>query len=173
MNQNLPIFLDFEASSLSHNSHPIEVAWSDPTGKIESFLIKPEPDWTDWDDFAELAIHKISRDQLEAEGVPASVAVERMTEALSGHTVYTSDASFDSMWCDKLFDHNGYYGPLPFKFGEFKHMLESHFGVQGMPSGTVMTNTRKRVRDSIGLQHRAAADAQYLRDLFVALTSGY
>lgn len=170
---NLPIFIDFEASSLSRHSYPIEVAWSGPDGTIQSFLIKPEPSWTNWDDYAENAIHGISRAELHAKGLTAADVVEKMTAALSGETVYTSDPMFDGMWCEKLFDYNGYSVHLPFKFGDLKILLESHFGVSGMPSESVIIATQERVRKNIGLRHRAAADAQFLQDVFVSLTSGY
>lgn len=169
----LPIFIDFEASSLSYKSHPIEVAWSDPNGKIYSYLIKPESSWTDWDEYAEKSIHLISREKLCIEGASASSVVEKLTQALGGLVVYTADPSFDAMWCQKLFAHDGTIKPLPFKFGHFDALLESHFGVGGMPSESAILNTQKRVREKIGMRHRAEADVQYLRDVFISLSSGY
>lgn len=83
-------------SSLHYNSHSIKFAWSFPDGEIMSYLIKPEPDWVDWDDYAENYIHGISRAQLEAEGLPAVEVVEKMTAALAGHNVYTSYSMFDA-----------------------------------------------------------------------------
>ncbi len=138
---NRPIFIDFEASSLSRHSHPIEVVWSGPDGAIQIFLIKPEPSWTDWDDYAENAIHSISRAQLHAKCLTAADVVEKKTAALSGQTVYASDPMFDGMWCEKLFDYKGYSVSLPFEFGDFKILLESHFGVSGMPSESVIIAT--------------------------------
>lgn len=54
-----PCFIDFEASSLEHNSYPIEVAWSDADGRIESWLIDTSgvPSWTDWDDRVQQGMH--------------------------------------------------------------------------------------------------------------------
>lgn len=52
----MPYFLDCEASSLSHKSYPIEIAWSDQQGNIESHLIntnKYPEDYTDWESEAE------------------------------------------------------------------------------------------------------------------------
>jgi hypothetical protein len=44
------VFLDFEASSLAKDSYPIEVGWVFEGGTgAESWLIRPAPDWTDWD----------------------------------------------------------------------------------------------------------------------------
>jgi len=39
MQIQMPRFLDIEASSLSNISYPIEIAWSDEKGNIESHLI--------------------------------------------------------------------------------------------------------------------------------------
>jgi hypothetical protein len=52
----MKVFLDFEASSLSDRSYPVEVAWVFQDGRSESHLIRPATEWTDWDDEAE-AIH--------------------------------------------------------------------------------------------------------------------
>ncbi|MEK1875915.1 MAG: transcriptional regulator, partial [Rhizobium altiplani] len=35
------VFLDFEASSLSKHSYPVEIAWVFEDGRSRSFLIKP------------------------------------------------------------------------------------------------------------------------------------
>ena len=74
-------FLDFEASSLAKRSYPIEVAWVFETGVEETHLIRPEPDWTDWDVAAE-AIHHIPRETLERVGEAAEVVAMRMVEVL-------------------------------------------------------------------------------------------
>lgn len=167
---SLPIFLDFEASSLSHHSHPIEVAWSDVQGQLQSYLIKPEENWTDWDSFAEQVIHRISRVQLHKEGHSAQFVVTQMRQQLSNKTVYTSDPAFDQMWCEKLFDYQGDSGPLPFKFAGFEEALQLHFGQTHLPDEIQMIATQAEVRNAIGSRHRAAVDVQYLRDVYQALT---
>ena len=58
------VFLDFEASSLSKHSYPVEIAWVFEDGRSRSFLIKPKSGWTDWSADAE-KIHGISRDRLQ------------------------------------------------------------------------------------------------------------
>ena len=68
------VFLDFEASSLSKHSYPIEIAWVFEDGRSRSLLIGPEPNWTDWSETAE-GIHGISRDKLADEGVRVSLVV--------------------------------------------------------------------------------------------------
>jgi hypothetical protein len=39
----MPVFLDFEASSLSKHSYLVEVAWVFEDGRSRSFLVRPAP----------------------------------------------------------------------------------------------------------------------------------
>jgi len=95
------VFLDFEASSLGKHGYPIEAAWVFASGEGESHLIRPAPEWTDWDADAQ-AIHGITRDQLISEGAPHDVVARRMVEALSGHALYATAPSWDGQWLSKL-----------------------------------------------------------------------
>jgi hypothetical protein len=95
------VFLDFEASSLSRASYPIEVGWAGEDGGAETHLIHPAPDWTDWDASAE-AIHHLGRDQLLAEGEPHDAVARRLLEMLGPHQVYVTAPSWDGMWLSKL-----------------------------------------------------------------------
>lgn len=169
MSHSLPVFLDFEASSLSHNSHPIEVAWSDEAGQVHSYLIKPEEDWTDWDSFAEQAIHHISRVQLHKEGLSAEFVAAKMRQQLSGKMVYVADPTFDQMWCEKLFNYQGDSATIPFRFAGFQEALLQHFDVKDLPEETQFIAIQTEVRNAIGSRHRAAVDVQYLRDVYKAL----
>ncbi len=169
MKNALPVFMDFEASSLSHDSHPIEVAWSDELGQIHSYLIKPEEDWTDWDSFAEQAIHRISRVQLHKEGHSAQFVVAKMRQQLSDKTVFCADPAFDQMWCEKLFYYQGVSSALPFRFASFEAALQQHFGMKDLPDETQIIAIQSEVRNTIGSRHRAAVDVQYLRDVYKAL----
>jgi hypothetical protein len=95
------VMLDFEASSLSDDSYPIEVGWAAEDGGCEAHLIRPAPDWTDWDPQAE-EIHGIARDRLDAEGEPHDAVARRMVEALSGHDLYATAPSWDGKWMSVL-----------------------------------------------------------------------
>ncbi len=94
-------FLDFEASSLSKRSYPIEVAWVFADGRSESWLIRPAPGWEDWDATAE-AIHHVTREQLERDGAPHDVVARRMVEVLTGHDLFASAPSWDGKWLSSL-----------------------------------------------------------------------
>jgi hypothetical protein len=97
----MKVFLDFEASSLSDRSYPIEIAWVFEDGRSEGHLIAPAPGWNDWDDVSE-SIHGISRGVLEAEGEPHDVVATRMVEALAGHDLFASAPSWDGKWLSVL-----------------------------------------------------------------------
>jgi hypothetical protein len=94
-------FLDFEASSLSHDSYPIEVGWVFEDGAAEAHLIRPAPGWTDWDPTAE-ALHGLSRAQLQAEGEPHEAVARRTLAALTGHELFVSAPSWDGKWMSLL-----------------------------------------------------------------------
>jgi hypothetical protein len=95
------VFLDFEASSLSKHSYPIEVAWVFEDGASESHLIRPAPEWTEWDPAAE-AVHKIARATLDAEGTPHDAVARRMVAVLTGHDLLASAPSWDGKWLSTL-----------------------------------------------------------------------
>lgn len=95
------VFLDFEASSLSKHSYPIEVAWVFADGRAEAHLIRPAPGWDDWDPQSE-AIHHLSRAQIEAEGTPHDEVARRMVEVLTGHDLFASAPSWDGKWLSAL-----------------------------------------------------------------------
>lgn len=80
----MKVFIDFEASSLSDRSYPVEVAWVFQDGRSESHLIAPAPEWTDWDERAE-AIHGIGRGMLVAEDEWHDDVAARIIEALGDH----------------------------------------------------------------------------------------
>jgi hypothetical protein len=95
------VFLDFEASSLGKRGFPIEVGWVAEDGSGEGHLIRPAPEWEEWDEAAE-RIHGLSRDRLEREGEPHEAVARRMVEVLSGHDLYASAPSWDGQWLSRL-----------------------------------------------------------------------
>lgn len=95
------VFLDFEASSLSDRSYPVEVAWVFQDGRSETHLIRPAPEWIDWDPKAE-AIHGLSRARLVEVGEAHDDVAARMMEALGGHDLFASAPSWDGKWLSVL-----------------------------------------------------------------------
>lgn len=94
-------FLDFEASSLSDDSYPIEIGWVFEDGTGESYLIRPAPGWNDWRATAE-AVHGIERSRLFEEGTPHETVAARMVERLTGHDLAASAPSWDGKWMSVL-----------------------------------------------------------------------
>ncbi len=123
--KNLPhpqdvAMIDFEASSLrgakgiSHEPHrtsyPIEVGISFIDGPHESCLIKPQPDWQDWNgepDNNDIGkIHGISRRELFEKGQDPKDIAQWLNDRLNGVTVMcdSPDAKIDKFWLTRLYD---------------------------------------------------------------------
>lgn len=101
------IFLDFEASSLSPQSWPIEAgaAWLDEKGNACSWssLIRPAPAWprSDWADAAE-NVHGISQQELD-HAPEAGRAAQELAGLLAGRTPVADAPVSDQRWLERLF----------------------------------------------------------------------
>jgi hypothetical protein len=107
------LFIDFEASSLSEDGFPIEVAWCNADGEGESHLIRPAPGWTCWRYESEL-VHHISRERILVDGEDAAAIAHHAAAALSTRgTVILSDAcGRDQRWLDRLLSAGGMCAPI-------------------------------------------------------------
>lgn len=154
------VFLDFEASSLGDDSYPIEVGWVFEDGRGENHLIRPAPEWTDWDFTAE-AVHGISRLTLERDGEAHDAVARRMVEVLSGHELYATAPSWDGKWMSVLLRGAG----LPRHALRLKDSDEAHLaiarasGVEDARAGEIMAQVREGL-DEVKIAHRAQADAE-------------
>jgi hypothetical protein len=108
---NFPlIVLDFEASSLSDDSYPIEVGValalnSDGPIRVWSSLIQPCREWTsrhDWDTAAE-RVHHIPASLLATGQTPSEVA--KALNAIIGPVghAYCDGGHYDGFWLERLF----------------------------------------------------------------------
>jgi hypothetical protein len=169
-------FLDFEASSLGKKSYPIEVAWVFEDGASESHLIKPAPEWTDWDPAAQ-AIHRIERRMLEEDGEDHAVVVARMVEALTGHDLLASAPSWDGKWLSALLRAGG----QPRRVLRLRDSDEAQLeAARGCLSGVEPAEAREALaREVVGavsqrrngrvVAHRALADAEAEREQWLAV----
>ncbi len=152
-NNQTPVFIDFEASSLDLlSSYPIEVGVCLPDGSTKSWLIKPHILWKDWSEKA-ARIHGISKDQLEQEGLEVSQVIRELSELLSGE-VYCDAWAFDSFWLHRLF-----------KAGKSKpnFHLDSLSSILDEEQINQWQDMRAKVIDELQLvRHRAANDAYIL-----------
>jgi hypothetical protein len=101
------VFMDFEASGLTSDSYPIEVAWVFEDGRRETHLIRPAEHWTAWTFSAE-ETHGISRTMLAERGVPAASVARRVVDVLAGHDLYASAPEWDGKWLSDLLEAGGF-----------------------------------------------------------------
>ena len=167
-----PRFLDVEASSLSMDSYPIEVAWSDNYGSIESHLINPYcvDYWTDWDYNAQQS-HGISRKECREKGDSPQKLCNRMKNSISrGETIYADGGGFDRNWIDVLFQEGTQLGYAKFDI--------VHSDAVMLPLLQKIETDEKKVwqlyeqlkleaRKIVGgSRHRTRVDVQYLIELY-------
>ncbi len=155
-----PCFIDFEASSLSPDSYPIEVAWSTEHGLIESWLINPLPQgsWTDWDDDVERRIHGISREQLEREGRSPGWIAERMNAALAGRSVYCDGGDMDHFWLWRLYSAASC--GVSYTICDFQDLALGRVSIDELAA------LSKRVHLAMPERHRAMLDVAFLGALW-------
>jgi hypothetical protein len=168
------VFLDFEASSLAKDSYPIEVAWVFEDGRGEAHLIRPAPDWIDWDAAAQ-ATHGVSRAELERSGEPHDAVARRMVEALDGCRLYASAPSWDGKWLSVLLRAAG----LPRHALRLEDTDEAIAGEvdaalgPGAPDAWKaqalerILQTLRREREGVRPRHRALDDARGERDAWL------
>lgn len=161
-----PTFLDFEASSLSPDSYPIEVAWSNEDDSIECYLIQPKSEWTDWDEYAEHEIHGIRREQLFDEGIPVESVISKMSEKLANKIVHVDGFFFDIFWCQRLFSSNGYLERIPFELKPFENLLSTYFKHSSRSLSEEIGSVEEQLRIIYPTKHRAADDIRFLKAVF-------
>ena len=155
------VFLDFEASSLEKKSYPIEVGWVLEDGRGESLLIKPAPDWIDWDPDAE-AIHGITRGELEDKGSPHTEVCERLLRLWDGgNRVFASAPSWDGHWLSVLLRAAGQPRHLVRLEDTEVAFAEAgrERGLAGEEAVAVIEAARERAAAEV-VAHRAQADAR-------------
>lgn len=174
------IFLDIEASSLHPSlSYPIEIAWGNAVGPIESHLINPFASmdgWTDWDPQAE-ALHGLSLDYLRRNGTTPHDVAEAICHSLEGKTVYTDAPEYDGFWvrrliaaglgtngCDISVEHidtllTGLLSRDYWELSTDKHGPERHIE-------SLCAQAWKTVISGGLSPHRAGNDVIYLRELY-------
>jgi len=168
----MPRFLDIEASSLSNTSYPIEIAWSDEKGDIESHLINPYAieEWTDWNFYAEHKIHGLSRFMCRELGIHPEKMCDLMSRSIkAGEPVYADGGEFDENWIDVLYGAGSTLG--------YAQFIMIHSDTVMLPLlEQVEPDEDKRLklyealkikaRKVVKGQHRAKVDVQYLIELW-------
>ncbi|HSH83850.1 MAG TPA: hypothetical protein VK979_01635 [Guyparkeria sp.] len=167
---DLPIFLDIEASSLGRASYPIEIAWSDPTGEVETHLIDPNHilDWTDWDPAAQ-AVHGLSRRYLSEHGEDPKLVAGRIQAVLAGQSVYSDAPEYDQGWLEVLF-RDALGAPCPVRLRHIMTLFFTEYtpvpADEPVPSLTPHEARLSEIYeaawdDVAGQPHRAGTDVQH------------
>lgn len=157
--------IDFEASSLRKNSHPIEVAWGCRTDAIASYLLNPDfmAGWTDWNPKS-FEFHGITPEQLRQHGHDPRKVAEKMVSDLAGQPVYSDEPHFDIRWKNRLLADSG-YDPSLVKILDLNTWLAR---MARTPSANQSVNDLVCTFEcSQKSRHRAAADVFWLLE-FVA-----
>lgn len=162
-------FIDFESSSLSWNSYPIEVAWGKSIIDIQSYLISPREveEWDDWNTESE-KLHMLSREQIESVGEHPNIVCDALSKELTGKTVYSDNPNWDCMWLTKLF----FVCNLPIPSIDFRHidslLIEiispnPDDRVEGLYKALKL---KAQARKMVVGRHRATLDVEYLIRLY-------
>lgn len=150
-------YIDFEASSLSRESWPIEIgmAWIEGPGvQLWSTLIRPDVSW-DLDDWSlrSAEVHNIPYDELMAAPRAADVARE-VRARLQGKTPVSDNTEFEQRWMNKLL------GLVDTPSPEFlDYDLIAHSACHGFPEA--LDRVYERL-ERTKTPHRAGKDAERL-----------
>lgn len=154
-----PVFVDFEASSLSMHSWPIEAGLAWLQGQhviVQSKLIRPRPEWPvdDWSNTSG-EVHGISKAELKDADTADDVALW-LVETVGTRTLVSDAPEFDQRWLDRLLAEPG-----P-KIEDFNRMLWDAFS---QDNGTIspgrLHHAYKNMRHRKTI-HRAGEDAANL-----------
>lgn len=156
--EKYPIFLDCEASSLSDDSYPIEVAWNNEDGSIESYLIniyRYPSDYDDWDRNAQ-ALHGITKQYLSEKGHEPQFVIDKMEEKLKGKIILTDAPDWDGFWTKRLYKSVNQKCELEFgnAIGLLHYLQPINYVYQS------------QARKLSGPAHRAGNDVKYLFNMY-------
>lgn len=152
--QQIPIILDIEASGFGRGSYPIEIGAAMPDGESHCYLVKPQDDWTHWEQEAE-SLHHITRESLFRFGWDVGYVARQLNHYLQGLTVYSDAWSYDSAWLARLFD----CADLLQRF-RVEHLIK----ITSEAQLEIWEQTKQQVIEESGLQrHRASVDARIIQ----------
>ena len=153
-------FLDIESSGLDDESYPIEIGFT-LGDNTYSYLIKRPPEWSFWDDIAELQYHNISQEDLSEKGIDPLEVVNTINNQLAGKTLYTDAYAFDEFWLRKLYAYVG--KEMTFKLVDFRKLTAEH-GI----SDYAFFELKEELTDMV-LSHRAGYDAKLNKEVMLMM----
>lgn len=157
MNNNhadCPIIMDLEASGFGKGSYPVEIGVALESGITHCYLLKPQIDWTHWDEEGE-RLHGLSREMLEQHGKPLDFVAKELNEMLAGCTVYSDGWGNDISWLYLMYDA---VGMVP------TYRLETLPAIISRQQMSVWDKTKQQVFNYKDFKrHRASNDARALQ----------
>jgi hypothetical protein len=159
---HLPTVLDVEASGFGRNSYPIEVGFVLPNSHTYCTLIRPQPQWTHWDEQA-AQTHHIPRNLLTERGRDVVEVASRLNADLRGQTVYSDGWANDYSWLGALFDEAG-MAPA-FRLENLRKLLSDEDADRWHLIKAEISSERGAQR------HRASSDARLLQLTYQRLRS--
>ncbi len=156
--------IDIEASGLHFASYPIELAVL-INGRTNSWLIKPEANWSYWCSTAE-SMHGISRERLEKEGLTAAQVVDEFMKCveISNRAFYSDAVHWDADWMSTLFSVVN-TAPL-FQVKSIYDLLEKKQILKFDQAKVRLAESGKYKR------HRAEEDVRMIHQAYVEATTG-
>ncbi|GAA6162199.1 hypothetical protein NBRC116589_43730 [Ruegeria sp. HU-ET01832] len=150
------IFIDFEASSLSPQSWPIEVGLAWLEGRkvvVKSRLICSRESWDpdDWDPKSE-EIHGLPYSTILSSGSDADVVSDWLLDIAQENTLISDAPEFDQRWLDRLL---GRSGP---QIMDFDQAVWNAFSDNGNPASSRLSRVYK-TKTNRPTAHRAGPDA--------------
>lgn len=157
-------FIDLEASGLGAKSWPVEVGWAFAEGDARGMLIRPDNSWSDdaWDPAAQ-RLHGLERAELERDGASAAAVCKAMNAALADAEVHSDAPDWDGFWLFRLFSAGGI--KQAFALHDFGRLIRPLAGARE-------PDLQQRAARIAPRRHRAAADALYLRSLYILAREG-
>ena len=170
--------IDFEASSLDHDSYPIEAGialWSAPGQPVRgwSALIRPHGEWSrlgHWSP-ASAKIHGINGADLHAQGLPPAQLAATLNQILAPAGIAWCDGGpYDAHWCGALFKAAraapafvlGDWGRLAARLGAGPHARARAFLDQAPPRHRARPDAEQLL---LALAHAAGAEPGPVQDL--------
>lgn len=155
--------LDFEASSLDRGGYPIEVGIANTrSNSVSAWLIRPAEEWLKngvWD-CASQALHGITLEQLEAEGIAVSVVAGALADELTGRRVLSDNPAFDGRWLHQLYTAAG-AGRPPIILEELEIYAWHVAQTSKRLSHVAFRKAEIAARIAFPVMHRAGSDAQH------------
>lgn len=99
---SVPIMIDFSSSSFTLEGFPIEVGFSGRHGEGWCSLIRPEQDWTCWDNEA-ARVHRIPKEIVRQRGSSTQEIANKLNHYLRGKSVFCEEWELDCLSLEKIF----------------------------------------------------------------------